>query len=360
MGLLVLDKAAVETIESGLETTDVLDTITDALCLFSSPPTPTSIEVPHRLALSLSSHKSLIMPSRAVLPESPPLSTIKIVSVPHSGSAADGLPATVLAMDETTGLVRAIINGGSLTALRTAAASAIATRLSLEKSDTEWGLAIDMSIIGAGLQAYYHALLLSHTIRRIKVIHIYNRSLPRLQSLVTLLRQRLEDVYIEGHLLEELKKKPRMLDGSRIICTCTPSLDPILTPGILDLSFRSKPLHINLIGSYTPQMKEIHPSLLPPRILVDTREGCQKEFGEWLSLSEDARPELVEVGEWINGLPDEDGADGGGGGEGEGTWGKGDRVTVFKSVGMGALDTAIAGLVLEEAERRAVGREVPF
>ncbi|KAH8927783.1 NAD(P)-binding protein [Atractiella rhizophila] len=334
--------------------------ITDALCLFSSPPTPTSIEVPHRLALSLSSHKSLIMPSRAVLPESPPLSTIKIVSVPHSGSAADGLPATVLAMDETTGLVRAIINGGSLTALRTAAASAIATRLSLEKSDTEWGLAIDMSIIGAGLQAYYHALLLSHTIRRIKVIHIYNRSLPRLQSLVTLLRQRLEDVYIEGHLLEELKKKPRMLDGSRIICTCTPSLDPILTPESSTFPSGLNPTYQSHRLLHTANERD--PSVPSPTSHISRHaRRMPKRVREWLSLSEDARPELVEVGEWINGLPDEDGADGGGGGgRGEGTWGKGDRVTVFKSVGMGALDTAIAGLVLEEAERRAVGREVPF
>lgn len=73
---------------------------------------------PPRTSLQSSNHTTLFMPSRIA---SAGGTGVKIVSVPKSGTAADGLPATTLMMNEESGAVEAVINARQLTAVRNAA-----------------------------------------------------------------------------------------------------------------------------------------------------------------------------------------------------------------------------------------------
>lgn len=94
-----------------------------------------SVYTPHRTSIPSKEHTVLFMPARIVFPPSSDTenagadckvnilggTTIKVVSVPRGASLARGNPATTLVLDEDTGSIKAILNAGYLTALRTAA-----------------------------------------------------------------------------------------------------------------------------------------------------------------------------------------------------------------------------------------------
>jgi ornithine cyclodeaminase len=105
-------------------------------------------------------------------------------------------------------------------------------------------------------------------------------------------------------------------------------------------------VHVVLIGSYKPHMREVEDALLSRvgAVLVDSREACAHEAGELQNIDP---AQLVELGELVNG--DSEALDRAKSGE----------VTLFKSVGLGVQDVAIAGLVLDEAEKMGLGTEVP-
>lgn len=112
--------------------------------------------------------------------------------------------------------------------------------------------------------------------------------------------------------------------------------------------------HINLVGSYTPEMREIDDDLVKRagKILVDSREACAHEAGELVSAG--ISPEdMVEVGEIVEI-------------DGEGiddriieTKSAGD-ISIFKSVGIGLQDTAIAHLVVKNAIANNIGVRVDY
>lgn len=123
--ILVLSNMDVEAIMSRVPAPELLETIESVLCSLSESP-ETILSTPARTTIVSSQHTTLFMPSRA---ESLSTTAIKVVAVP-TGDGKGGLPSTSLVMDETTGVVDAVVNARSLTALRTAAGrgAAICTR----------------------------------------------------------------------------------------------------------------------------------------------------------------------------------------------------------------------------------------
>jgi len=205
-------------------------------------------------------------------------------------------------------------------------------------------------VFGAGAQIAAHiTLLLRHYSGSLKRCTIYNRSLnARVERLVESLRRDF------GSVMFLCRQTPENTDGvdddvnsfqsalgsSDIICTATSS-----TKALFPSSFVRPGTHLNLVGSYTPQMVEVETSLIHRAglLMVDSRSACMLEAGELIAAG--VRPEdMCEVGELVgtdSGAPPRNLS--------------GDRVTIFKSVGLGVQDVAIAKLVVDLVERKGFG-----
>lgn len=205
-------------------------------------------------------------------------------------------------------------------------------------------------VFGAGAQIAAHVtLLLRHYSQSLKRCTIYNRSLnARVERLVESLRREFasvaficrqtpDDPYCVSDDVNCLRSD---VGSSDIICAATSS-----TKALFPSSFVRPGTHLNLVGSYTPQMIEVETSLIhrADLLVVDSRSACMLEAGELIAAG--VLPEDVyEVGEFV----------------GEDSVGplpklSGDRVTIFKSVGLGAQDVAITKLIVDLAEKRGIG-----
>jgi len=114
--------------------------------------------------------------------------------------------------------------------------------------------------------------------------------------------------------------------------------------------------HIILVGSYKPEMAEVDTALIRrARILVDSRSACALEAGELIGAGT-APEDTVEVGELLRSTPTGDGV--GADSEKIAEILRGRDVTVFKSVGVGAQDVAIAIAVVERAIEHRIGTRI--
>lgn len=361
--ILILSASDVDTITKNIPTARLVSLMRGVfLDLSSDQISPDDVQTPHRTSITMPHHTTLFMPSRLA---SSGGSAIKIVSVPRPGAPAVlGLPATTIVMDESTGGIKGIVNARSLTALRTAAGCLLATTLLIpppESSQQQPEGALTLVCFGAGLQILSHCrLLLGHYGTSIGRCAIVNRSSnERLRSTVQELSRAFPEVNTQGIASNvNLPVVEEVVRAADIICTATSSTEPLFP------STWVKPgAHINLVGSYTPDMREVDDDLIKRArlVLVDSKEACAREAGELIS----AGSVDVESGEITDGRVVEIGAfarsraGGDGGSRMEDSDGRGD-VTIFKSVGVGAQDVAIASFVVQLAEQSRVGTETPF
>ncbi|KAH8114580.1 NAD-binding protein [Phellopilus nigrolimitatus] len=339
MSLLVLSAGDVSAVSSELSPNVLLSLMA---LVFVRLHSQQRIAIPQRTSISTKAYNTLFMPARV----DDFGTTIKVVSVPL-GNHAGGLPATTLVLDEQTGAVKAVVNARSLTALRTAAGSALATRL--VGPDVPHVLLV----FGAGKQIEAHVDLLIRTFPSLKSCTIVNRSFnSRLESLHASLQSRFTHIRFvmecaigaSGTNLFDLQRAVLSAD---IICTATSSTQPLFKS-----SWVKAGAHINLVGSYTPDMVEVEVELIKRagKIMVDSKEACQLEAGELIRakvLVED----MVEVGEMT-------GLDGQGISETIMKMKAAGDVTIFKSVGVGLQDTAIASAVVDKAISMGVGTQI--
>jgi len=275
---------------------------------------------------------------------------MKAVSVPTSADAARlGLPASTIVMDEATGRVKAVINSRSLTAIRTAAGSVLATRLLGPKQPHK------LVAFGAGGQIEAHVDLHLRAYPSITACTIINRTEnERLANLIATLRSRHHgQVAFKGMTSEEHNQQfigQHLLEAD-IICTATSSRSPLF-----DATFVRKGAHINLIGSYTPDMLEVGVDVIQRagKIAVDSRAACLVEAGDLIRAGVD-EARIVELGE-IARI------------DGSGKFVTDEKllasvkaagdITIFKSVGVGLQDVAIANLVVNRAEQMGIGTNI--
>ncbi|KAI0942731.1 hypothetical protein AcW1_003287 [Taiwanofungus camphoratus] len=393
MSLLVLSEADVAQITSEFSPDELVNLMAQVFFRLSSGSSPgaSGIDQPDRLSLSMVHHRSLFMPSRI----SSIGTAVKVVSVPTSTAPSAvkrrGLPASTLVLDEQTGSVKAIVNAKHLTALRNAAGSLLASRLLLSSDSRPRTLLA----IGAGAQISSHVFLFLTSFPSITACTIFNRSInARLISLVSSLKERFPSVRFEmGELPAASSTTPNSnmrLDevqdaglrshvrNANVIITATSSTVPFFPS-----EYVSPGTHLCLIGSYTPDMHEIDRDLVKRggTIVVDSRVAClvrldcltygnvfayqesirmhflgQHEAGELISAKL-GPSDLVELGELIE-FPVDDLKDGD-------SWTIRDEkikeiktsgdVTIFKSVGVGVQDVAIATAVVSSAERNEIG-----
>ncbi len=285
-------------------------------------------QTPQRLSVNTDKGSALFMP--AYLPESQSL-TQKIVTV-FPQNQAIGLPTIhglVIVIDPKTGEPRALLEGATLTAIRTGAASGLATDL-LARPDSRV-----FTLIGAGGQAYdqVQAVLAVRDIREVRIVSKHGNSAERLAQ-----RLRQEGVHARAADAREGVR------GADIITTVTDSVTPVF----LDADV-SPGTHINLVGAYTPEMQEAPAStILRARVFVDDIMAAAHEAGD---IIKPVRAGLYSMNELA------------------GTLGQlllGDivgreteaQITVFKSVGLAVQDAAAAARALARAEQLGLGAEL--
>jgi ornithine cyclodeaminase len=208
-----------------------------------------------------------------------------------------------------TGELIGVFNASAITAIRTAAVSAVATKL-LARPDAK-----TLTIVGAGVQGRSHL-----------------RAMPLVRDL--------QDIIVVKRG-EDVEKAVRNAD---IVVLATNSREPIirrewLKPGV----------HINAVGSSVAHTREVDPATMEAASLfVDRRESTVNESGDYLlALKDGAKVEIkAELGELLMGAA------------------KGrtnsDEITLYKSLGLAVEDLASAQLLYEKGLRNGVGTRVEF
>jgi ornithine cyclodeaminase/alanine dehydrogenase-like protein (mu-crystallin family) len=307
--------------------TDAIDAMASAFAQLSSG----RADIPLRTPVEADGGLALFMPG--YLRDSRVLGG-KVVSV-FTGNAAAGLPvisAAVLLLDPSTGLPRALLDGTVLTALRTGAASGLATRL-LAHPD-----ASVLAVFGAGVQARTQIEAV-RAVRRVREIRIVSRTKASAERLAAEL-----EGGDDAPRVRVVEDPAEAASGAHVLVAATTSAVPVFPGDAVDPG-----AHVNGVGSYSQEMQEVDAALVArARVVVDTRDGALAEAGDLLIplrqglVSEDVLG--TELGEVVLGTRPGRTAD--------------DDITFFKSVGNAAQDLAVAALALEAAERTGAGTTV--
>jgi len=266
-------------------------------------------------------------------PEQPAAFALKAVAV-MPGNPARGLDAhqgLVALFDGETGVPTAILDASAITAVRTAAVTAVATGL-LARHDAR-----TMAVLGAGTQARAHLRALAH-VRDFEQVRVYAPTAAHAQALVER----------GGAGRAELSVAPSAEDAVReadVVVTATSAREPVLRHAWL------KPgAHVNAVGASTPQAREIDTATVAASALFcDSRESLSHEAGEFaLAVSEGLITGIEhvrgELGEVLAGLAP----------------GRRDdaELTLFRSLGLAVEDLAAAELAVAVARERGLGTEV--
>ncbi len=258
--------------------------------------------------------------------------TIKMITQ-REQSCILGIPVIqgiVMVIDVETGEILSIMDGEYITALRTGAASGMATRFFARK-DAEV-----LALFGCGAQGItqLEAVLCERQIRKVFVFDKNKNCAFRL----------LEEMQEKTDAELVFCKDTSVLAEADIICTATNSSKPLFRRDEV-----KKGVHINAIGSFQPHMQELDPDLLrDAKIYFDLKESCLHESGDFIRpLSEGLITEkqiIGEIGDYcLNKIP---------GRKSE------DEITIFKSVGVAIQDYAVATDIYNFSLKRGFGLEI--
>ena len=266
----------------------------------------------------------------------PPLRALgaKVVSV-FPANPARGLPtitAVVLIQDPATGAPLGLIEGASLTALRTGAAGGLAAQL-LSRQEAQI-----CALFGAGIQGRTQLEAVC-TVRHITQVRVVDRDAPRAAAFAEWARAQ---PWIRGATVLPAASPALAVRGADIIITATTSPTPVVPTAEV-----APGAHLTLIGAFTPQTREVDADLVArATVVVDSRAGCLAEAGDLLMAIAEGRfaPERIhaEIGEIAAGERP----------------GRRDpaEVTLFKSVGTAALDVAVGAAALQRAAEAGAGQ----
>lgn len=245
-----------------------------------------------------------------------------------------GLPtqrSTILLMSTQTGECEAVLDGRLITAIRTAAASAVATAHLARSSSTSLGL------IGAGTLAVEHTRAIAR-VRPIEKVFVWSRSATTVDEF----RRRIDDLDLT---VEQAESPRNVLGAADIVCTLTPSKAPIV-----EGAWFRPGMHLNAVGA-PPRAdhREIDGAGIGSALLVvDNRETALAKSGDVLiAIREGHLAEedvTLELGDVI--LTPSRGRRGD------------DDTTLFNSVGIGLQDLATARILVDAATAKGIGTKV--
>ena len=234
----------------------------------------------------------------------------------------DAHQGAVMLFSRETGELTALMNASEITAIRTAAVSAVATRV-LAREDPH-----QLGIIGAGVQARTHLVALD-AVRSIRHARVASRNIEHARELVREMQPRF------SFPIEAVESNEDAVRDADLIVTATSSQEPVINKDWI-----SPGAHVNAIGTHSPNSREIDSATMAAaRIFVDRRESALNESGDYLLAAKEglinADSIIAEIGELLMGSkPGRTSAD---------------EITLFKSLGLAIEDVACAEYLYEKA-----------
>lgn len=233
----------------------------------------------------------------------------------------------MLVFDRESGLPKACLDASVLTALRTAAASAVATRLLARP------YARRLAIVGAGEEAEGHVTAM-RAVRKIDKVVVWSRSRDKTEA------------FARKHGIAAAPTLAAALAEADIVCTTTSATEPFLAAAMVP-----EGAHLNAVGGSMPYLRELQPDCVPAfGFFTDYRPSLEAQAGEVI----DARAQglvaadwqATEIGEVIAGLR-------------PGRTGAAQR-TVYRSLGVAAQDLAAADFIAARAIERKCGVSISW
>ncbi len=292
-------------------------------------------------AMRAVTRQQVLSPLRTVMPLAPPNAMgimpgamlehgrfgLKVLAL-YPGNGALGLPShagVVVLFDAVSGAPLAVLDSNSLTSLRTAAASAVATR-ALARPESSV-----LALLGTGHQALWHVHAM-RTVMRVKRLQLWSRTAASVEHFMEELGA------MDGIEVVRAQSAQDAVDGADVVCTVSASRTPILQGAWL-----APGQHVNLVGASVASAWEADAEVVRrSRFFVDVRTSAAVQAGEWLQALEEGVVDEShlrgEIGEVLLGqvAGRQSAAD----------------ITVYKSLGHVAQDIATADAVY----RRALGR----
>jgi ornithine cyclodeaminase len=330
VGVIVLDEAAVTEHLPMAECIDAMERVLGALARGEA-------QMPLRSVLRGEGAAGMLGLMPAYRGGTDPVYSLKAVCIfPGNPSAGlDSHQGTVTLFDGQTGHPTAILNGSAVTAIRTAAVTALATRL-LAREDAQ-----TLAILGSGVQARAHLRSLPLA-RPFRWVRIYS---PNAEHARALAQDAAAEHVGAATAFEASSSAREALEDADVVVTATSSRTPVL-----ERAWLAPGAHVNAVGASIRSMRELDTATIAAgELFADSRESIANEAGEFaLAIDEGAiagiehvRAELGEVA--IGSHPGRSGPQ---------------ALTVFRSLGLAVEDLAAAELAVANARATGAAIEV--
>jgi len=337
-------------VDQSITYTDAIQAIEAAFVDFEKG----NANVPQRSVLKNEQGTSLFMPARLGNDNEASIG-IKIVSVRSKNAEKDlpTVPATIIVMDDETGIVKGIVEATELTCIRTASGSAVATKYLSNPESTV------LSVFGSGNQGRSHMISICHVREKINKIIVWNRTISKAQNLIKTLSENNDPRWPFLFTLGEsnIQSEKRIItlhveqdadvaaSQAHIICTTTDANNPFFKSNSV------KPgTHLNCIGSYRLDMQEIESELVQKaKVVADDSEHVWSESGD-LNTPKDLHmidqhhiqcnmgKVIMHGAHLVRSHPHD--------------------ITLYKSVGSAFMDVAVASILFKNAHENSIGHVV--
>lgn len=324
--VLILTKMDLEKV---LTMREVIEVVEDAFAQIAKG----MVEMPLRAIIDIHKYKGFVFYMPAYLEGSEALA-VKIVSLYEENLERYGLPtifATIQLNDPKTGMPLVLMEGGYITAMRTGAASGVATKYLARENSRVVG------ILGAGTQARAQLWAVREA-RDVEKVFVYDAAAGRAKGYAEEMSERL------GVNIIPVSSAEKAVREADILVTATTAKEPVLNGKWLQPG-----THINAIGWMGRDARELDSNTVKrAKLTVDSKEAVLAESGDILIpiresvISEDHI--YAELGEIVTGRKAGRISD--------------NEITLWKSVGLAIQDAATAKLAYQKAQEMGVGREI--
>ena len=312
-----------------------VDSLIDALAPAMADLSAGRASVPHRVGALVDEREGLLAAMPGYTPSAGALAAKLITLFPrNAGTQWPTHQGVIAVFDPDNGRPMALLDGTAITAVRTGAGSALATRL-LARENAE-----TVAILGTGVQARSHARAVTR-VRKYRELRVAGRDSAKAAALAEELADELNLVVRAAASWEEA------CEGADVICATTHALEPVVRRECV-----SPGTNVTSVG-YNPQGREVDDAtVVDSLVVVESRAAALAPFPSGSNdLLQPIERGLIntdhvhaEVGELVDGTkPGRTSAD---------------EITLYKSVGVAVQDGVAAALVLGAARERGAGREV--
>ena len=326
---LLLDKPTIETV---LDMSTAIDVMADAFAELANG----HCETPQRLAMTDLERKgwAAFMPARL---NSKGAFGVKVVSTYDDNPSKYDLPTTIgtiLYIDNNTGEVLSVMDGTFITAMRTGAASGLATRYLARENVSVAG------VIGTGVQARTQLSAVC-AVRSIDSVICFSSGHNERQ--LSFIKEMSEQLEVDVRLARSTRE---VVENADVVILATSSGEPVI-----DGDWLKPGTHVNAIGSHTPDRRELDAkSIMKSKVVCDYTPSCLAEAGDIIiPINEGTFTDGVihaDLGELVTGLKEARESE--------------EEITLFKSVGLSIQDVAVAKHVYDKSVIQDIGVNFKF